>query len=266
MSVFEYESYKKFVNSWVSEQPKAGYGVFSRMAEHLTTNSVTISQIFKGERDLSLEQAAKLCQFLGLGTLESDFFLLLVQRHRAGSDDLKRIFTRQLDELRLRGQAIKNRIAHEQLSDQDKAIFYSSWYFIATWLAATLPEYSSMQTLARHFNVPENTLSDVMGFLLSKGLLVRKNGRIEFGTNVIHVPHDSPFVVKHHMNWRMKAIQAMDQRKETNLHYSSPMLMSNDVRKKMREELVQFIQRQTKKVADSKSESLVCLNIDFFDY
>lgn len=266
MSVFEYGDYKRCVNDWVQAQPKAGYGVYSRMAEQLGTNSVVISQTFKGDRDLNLEQAAKLCQFMGLGTFETDYFLLLVQKARAGTHELKQILTRQLGEIRNRGQALKNRVKHEQLTDEDKALFYSNWYFIATWLAATIPQYSSLRNLSQHFRVPENVLAEVLRFLLDKGLLVKKGTGFDFGVNVTHVPHDSPYVNKHHLNWRMKALQAMDQRKESNLHYTAPMSMSHEVRGKIRDEIVQFIQKQTKVVADSPSEALVCLNIDLFDY
>jgi len=266
MTVFEYNEYKQCVNDWVQSQPKAGYGVYSRIAQHLGTNSVVISQVFKGDRDLNLEQAAKLCEFMNLGTLETDYLLLLVQNGKAGTPGLKKILTRQLGEIRNRGQAIKNRVKHEQLTDQDKALFYSNWYFIATWLAATIPQYSNVRNLSKHFRVPEPVLTEVLDFLLDKGLLVRKGANFDFGVNVTHVPHDSPYVNKHHLNWRMKALQAMDQRREANLHYSAPMAMSQEIRTKVREEIVQLIQKTTKKVADSPSETLACLTIDFFDY
>lgn len=266
MTVFEYDDYKRCVNAWVASHPKNGYGLYSKMAEYLGTNSVIMSQVFKGDRDLNLEQAAKLAQFMGLGTNETDYFLLLVQIARSGSHELTTILKRQATETKLRGQAIKNRIQHEQLTDEDKAIFYSAWYYIAAWLAAPIQEFSSVSQLAKHFRVPETVLSEVFRFLLDKGLLVKKGKGYDFGTNVVHVPHDSPFVVKHHMNWRMKAMQAMDTHQEKNLHYTAPLSLSKELAEKIREEIVQFIQRQTKKVAESPSETLVCLNIDWFQY
>jgi uncharacterized protein (TIGR02147 family) len=236
------------------------------MAAYLGTNSVIMSQVFKGDRDLNLEQAAKLAQFMGLGSTETDFFLLLVQIARSGTHDLKSILKRQAEECRLRGQAIKNRIQHQQLSDEDKAIYYSSWYHNAVFLAAPIPEFSSVAAMAKHFNIPENVISDVLRFLLDRGMLVKKGKGYDFGTNVVHVPHDSPFVVRHHLNWRIKSMQVMERKNEGNLHYTSPMSMSIELAKKIREEIVQFIQKQTKNVAESPSEKLVCLNIDWFEY
>ncbi len=266
MVVFQYDGYKPCVNDWVQSQPKGGYGVYSRMADSLATTPVVISQVFRGERDLNLEQAVKLAQFMSLDTLETDYFLLLVQKERAGSHELRQILTRQLGEIRTRGTAIKNRITHRQLSDEDKSLFYSSWHFIATWLAATLPAFASTRELAHHFRVPESELTATLRFLLDRGLLVKKGAHFEFGENVIHVPHDSPHVLKHHLNWRMKALQSMDQRREADLHYTAPMAMGEELCAELREEILQFIQKQTKRVAASPSERLVCLNIDFFGY
>lgn len=266
MLVFEYDDYKSYVNAWVQSHPKKGYGLFAKMAAFLETNSVIISQVFKGSRDLNLEQAAKLARFLALGTIETDHFLLLVQLARSGTSELKQIVQRQLKENLLKGQSIKNRIEHKQLTDEDKAIFYSSWHYIAIWLAAPIPELGSVSKMAKHFQLPDDIINDAIQFLLERGLLKKSGNGFDFGKNIIHVPHDSPFVAKHHSNWRIKALQSVDRKKDENLHYTAPMSLSEDIGKKIREELIQFIQKQTTKVSTSPSEKLMCLNIDWFEY
>lgn len=266
MTVFGYDDYKTFVRNWVSGQTNGGYGVFSRMAVHLDTTSVAMSQAFRGSRELSLEQATALASFMSLGTIETDFFLLLVQIGRAGSHELRKILKRQLDELRLKGQAVKHRIEHLQLTDQGKAIFYSSWHHVAVWLAAPIADLGTAREIAERLHLPENVVTDAVRFLLDKGLLVKRGRRLDLGKNVIHVPHDSPFVAKHHSNWRLKALQSMDRRKDECLHYTGPMSLSEADARKIREDLVQLIQRQTKRAAASPSEKLMCLNIDWFDF
>lgn len=266
MSVFEYDDYKMFVWDWVTAQKNGGYGVFTRIANYLDTTSVVMSQTFRGSRELSLEQATSLAEYLRLSTTETDYFLLLVQLARAGSNGLKKILRRQLDEFRLKAQAVKNRIEHSQLTDQDKAIFYSSWHYVAIWLAAPIASLSSIDRIANHLNLPEEVVSDAIRFLLDRGLLEKKGTRLDFGKNIIHVPHDSPYVVKHHANWRLKALQSMDRRKDDCLHYTGPVSLSETETKKIHEDLIQLIQKYTKRVAASNSEKLMCLNIDWFDY
>ncbi|MBY0469814.1 hypothetical protein K2X30_01510 [bacterium] len=109
-------------------------------------------------------------------------------------------------------------------------------------------------------------VAGVLKFLLEKKLLVKKAGQLDFGKNVVHVPHDSPFVMKHHSNWRMKALQSMDMKRSSDLHYTAPVSLSADLVPQIREELIGLIQKYTKQIADSPSESLMCLNIDWFEY
>lgn len=266
MTVFEYDNYKVYVNDWVKALPNQGYGTYSKIADALGTNSVVMSQVFRADRDLNLEQAVNLTQFLGLATLEADYFVLLVQLARSGSLELRNMIQRQLGELRSRGQAIKNRISHQQLSDEDKAVFYSQWYYIAIWLAAVIPEFSTTAKLAAHLELPKDVVVDVLRFLIDRGLLVQQGGDYQFGKNVIHVPHDSPHVGRHHVNWRLKALQSMDKNRSGNLFYTAPLSLSDALAEKIREQLLQFIQTQTKKVSESPSETLRCLNIDWFEY
>jgi uncharacterized protein (TIGR02147 family) len=264
VNIFEYEDYKVFVNDWVKMQPRGGYGVYSEIARRLGTNSVTVSQTFKGPRSLSLDHAAKLSQFMGLGRPECDFFLVLVQKEKAATAELKAILHRQLVAQRSSSQAIKNQIKHEQLTDVDKATFYSSWHYVAVWLAAASPAGASARQIAERLRLPEKTVIEAVGFLVEKGLLLKAKNGFEFGQNVIHVPHDSIFAGKHHLNWRMKAIQSLDRNDDANLHYTAPVSLSAKLAVKIRAELVRQVAAWTKQIAAAPSEELMCLNIDWF--
>lgn len=266
MSVYNYKDYKRCVNEWISSQPNSGYGLYSRIAEALGTSSVVISQIFKGSRDLSPEQAVGLSRFMNHSTSEADYFLLLVQRDRAGTVELRQIFTRQLQMLKQASLSVKNRVELTQLSDQTKARFYSNWYYMAIWLAATIPAFSNLQSLSQHLQLPESIVSDVLRFLLDHGLLTKVDNHFEFGQNALHIPHDSPLVNMHHMNWRTKALQSMAKADSNDLHYTAPMALSLELREKIREELLQMIQRNTKRVTASPSETLTCISFDFFSF
>jgi DNA-binding transcriptional MocR family regulator len=172
---------------------------------------------------------------------------------------------RQLTEIRRKGQAVSSRIEHQQLTDEDKAIFYSSWIYLAVWLGASIPELGATEALAQRLGISERRVTEVLRFLLERGLLVqKKGGHYELGQKVIHVPADSPFILKHHMNWRVRAFQSMDSNEADDLHYSAPMALSQKLVPKIREELLRVIHEQTKSVADSPSETLMCLNIDWF--
>src|SRR5476649_2027297 len=100
MRVFDFIDYKAFLRTRVESMPKHGRGQYQKIASHLNVHSTMISQVFGGDKNLSLEQACSLCEFLGLGDLETEFFVALVSRERAGSKSLKNLIDRRLDQLR----------------------------------------------------------------------------------------------------------------------------------------------------------------------
>ena len=85
-----FEDYKAFVNYWVAGLGKPrSRGQFRRMAAHLRVHPSLLTLIFRGNRDLTVEQAADLTQYLGLDSWESEYFLVLGERARAGRENLR---------------------------------------------------------------------------------------------------------------------------------------------------------------------------------
>jgi hypothetical protein len=107
-------------------------------------------------------------------------------------------------------------------------------------------------------------VANVIRFLLEHKLIVQKGGLFDFGPQVTHVGHDSPFVNRHHANWRLKGLQAMDTTTSKDLLYTGPMALSEEAAAAIRKLLVELIEKTTKLAADSESETLRCLNIDWF--
>lgn len=232
---------------------------------HLEVNSVVMSQVFRGDRNLTLEQALAVTKFIGLTDLERDYFLLLVQRARASHHELAKVFSRQLDDLRGRASALKNRVKHQKFTDEDCATFYSHWYYSAIRLGISIPELSSTSMIAAHLKLERSMVAKVIEFLLGNKLVVEKNGRFELGPQVTHIGHDSPFVGRHHANWRLKALQAMDKKADSQLFYTGPMALSSEAAQSIRKRVIELIEKSTKTAAASNSEVLRCLNIDWFE-
>lgn len=264
MTLFDYSSYKSFVNDWISRQPKKGHGQLRQLSLKLKINSVVMSQVFRGSRDLTLEQGLGVCQFLGLSELERDYFLLLVQKNKAGTHELKQVLESQLEKLREIAKALKNRITHQKFSDESKATFYSQWYYSAIRLAASLEKLNSADSIAQHLNLERALVAKVLEFLLRNKLVVETKKGLDRGPQVTHVGHDSPYVNRHHLNWRLKALQSMETVSDSHLFYTGPMALSHEAASEIHKMLIDFVQRSTSRAAASESQVLRCLNFDWF--
>lgn len=266
MNVFEHNDYKACINQWIREQKRGGHGQLRQMALYLRVNSVVMSQIFRGQRDLNMEQALGVAKYVGLTEMERDFFLLLVQRARAGTHDLKQVFEQQIEALRLAAQALKNRVKYQKFADEERATFYSHWYYSAIRLGVSIPRLSSLSAIADHLNLDRNLVAGVVEFLLKNKLILQKGDHFELGPQVTHVGHDSPFVKRHHANWRLKALQTMENSTgpSSSLHYTGPMALSEEAAAKIRKLLIELVEKSTRLASQSSSETLSCLCIDWF--
>jgi hypothetical protein len=104
----------------------------------------------------------------------------------------------------------------------------------------------------------------VIEFLVENGLCIQHGNKIKMGPQRTHIGANSSLVGRHHLNWRMKAISKIDNIEKDELFYSGPMALSKEAMVEVRKELVRLIERATEKVVNSKSETLACLNLDWF--
>lgn len=267
MKVFEYRDYKKFVNDWIKEQPKAGRGQVKKISDFLRVSTTLLSQVFKGEKQLSLETAAELTEYLEFNEKESEYFILLIEHQRAGGFKLKKILEKKLDREQQIGSQLQNRLQKDrQLTDAEKMQFYSSWMYSAIRILSALPEMTNAKTISERLNIPLATANNAINFLLEKNLCVIKNNKLTYGAYRTHIGKDSPFVIKHHQNWRIKGFQPMELRRDEDLFFTQPMALSKDAAEKIRLMLPGIIEEIHAISGPSESEVIRCLNIDWFEY
>ena len=182
MSPFKHPDSSHFLRSYITSLPKKGRGEASRMAKHLGISTTLISQIFGGNKDLSLEMADQLIEFFGLNAIEGDFFILLVEHQRAGTDSLRKRWQKKIREFQERASLIKNRVEVDaQLSDVTKSIFYSHWLYSAVRNLTAIDAIQDIDSLSAHLKIPAEKLLKVVHFLVEHQLCVNEKQTIITG-------------------------------------------------------------------------------------
>jgi uncharacterized protein (TIGR02147 family) len=268
-SIFNYREYKKYLNETISRRPRGGRGVRSEMAAALGCKTAYISQVLGGPANLSLEQADFLNRYLAHSREESAFLLLLVQHERAGTPSLRTYFHEQIEATVARRLVLKDRLDVKKTLDRsDQAIYYSAWYYSAVHVLLTLPGMRDRDSIARHLGLPAEMVGQVIDFLVSVGLATVGDDGLRVGTTRIHLESDSPMISKHHSNWRIQAIRALEsatRKRDHDLHYSSVISISEADRVRIKSLLVSEIERIKEVVRTSPEEGLHCLSLDFFE-
>jgi uncharacterized protein (TIGR02147 family) len=267
LNIFSYNDYKIFVQDWVKNHESGGRGLYKKMADHLRLSHVMISQIMNSEKHLSSEHAFSLAQFLHLSGVQRDFFLALVSYARAGTHEYQTYWKEQINTLRAESQDLKKRMPQDrQLSETEKARFYSHWVYSASRLATSIPNLRTPEKIAERFQLSVEMVQEVIEFLIQLGLVVEGPKGLDMGPQRIHLDKNSPFIHSRQIGWRFKAIQQMNSKKSEDLFYTGPMSISKSAQKDFHEQFLKLFEQISARVTEEEPETLVCLNLDFFEF
>jgi uncharacterized protein (TIGR02147 family) len=265
MTIFEFSDYKAFLKRYIENLPRKGRGEINKIAAHIRVHPTFISQVFRGDKDLTAEHAYHLCPYLGLQPLESDYFIYMVQHERAGTAEFKKYYRKKLDEIRKSSLHIANRLAkHHTLTDHERSIFYSNWIYLYVWLFTSIGKGQTIENVAEQLAIARAKASEILNFLKTAQLCVEDKGWFQMKSQHVHLEFGSPFLSRHHMNWRMKAMQRSDDLGEEEMMFTSPISISKKDFGRIREELVNVIKSTSAIIKESPAEDVACLNLDLF--
>ena len=267
MWISKFNNYKAFLKAELKESPRGGRGQSSRLAKYLGVAPITVSQILTRDRHFSLEQAVKVEAYFGFVERKKEYFIYLVHLARADSKELKEFYTQKLNQLRAESEDVKNIVqGREELTDLEKATFYSNWYYAGVMILSSIEGYQTVETIAEYFGLSRTSVGNIVAFLLDTGLCLQDGNKIRVGKRAIHVDNKSQFVNNHRRNWREKAREKFSEPAAEDLFYSCPASISKADSEKVRKELLSVIKKFSETVADSHDEQLMCLNIDWFQF
>jgi uncharacterized protein (TIGR02147 family) len=265
-NIFEFKRYKPFLRDQLGKTG-ARTGRKSAFAKAIGCHTAYVSKVLNGDADFSSEQGLSAAQFLELGEEETQYFLLLLQKARAGTRDLKLYTQKQIIQLLERRQNIKRRLQIKQsVSAEAQNRYYSSWHYIAIHMSLTIKRYQTPKAISDYLKIDLHKVDSVLEFLLENGLASLENGLYKVGPTQIHLGKESSNIYKHHTNWRMRATHALDNiSRDDNLHYSVVYTLSKRDALILKERLVEVIKQNIETIVPSPEEATFCNTIDFFE-
>lgn len=224
-----------------------------------------MSQVLKGRADFSLEQAEAVNTFLSHSDDEGEYFMLLLLKDRAGSEKLRTRFEKKIQLMREDHFNIKKRLlSSESISAKDRERFYSSSIYGAIHVLAAIPDYRSVEALAKIVRLSQGQVREVVDFMAKIGVLKDENGKISPGTNHVHLGTDSELILKHHCNWRLHTIANLQFLDRDDVHYSACLSLSKEDAIKVKESILNNLKQNIDTIAKSKEETAYAMCIDFY--
>lgn len=268
INIFEYQNYKKFLNVYIENKEKFGHGYRARMAEYIGCQKSYITKVLRedSKSDFSSEQAESIAQLLKLTKDEKKFFLLMLQYNRASTTSLRHHWRDQMKEVLARKLNVnENQKSNNVLTPDDHYRYYSNWLYSALRVATSIPTLNTSSALAKYFNLSNEITEEILAFLTHKGLLERQGETYRYSKqSQILLPAGHPMTIRHHSNWRVKTLQALENRNPQDFHYSYLVTISEDDSLKIRSFLVEMIKEIIQRTEPSPPESIYSLGLDFF--
>lgn len=264
-SVFDFSDYRAYLEAKTGAEGTRK-GVKAAMAKVLNCQPTYVSQIVHGRAHLSLEQAQVLNKFFSHSKDEAFFFLLLVQKDRAGTKELTEHFQEQIDESLRRRLVLTKRLGpKEVLSEIHQATYYSSWLYAAVHIALTIPELRTREALSQYLSVPLRKITETLDFLVSTGLVQETSSGFSVAQAQIRLGNDSKNILKHHTNWRLQAAESLDWEQISDLHYSGVVSLSREDIIKVKNIFLDSIKSAQAVIKDSPEQELCAIAIDLFN-
>jgi uncharacterized protein (TIGR02147 family) len=264
MQVHDFDNYRQYLKKVFSATgPSRGKRV--QLAEFLNCQPSFLTQVLTEKSHLSLEHGISLCEYLSFNESESQHFMLLLQRDKAGTDKLREYFESKLYKIRAKRSLIENRIkVKTDLSAEDQMKYYSSWYFSAIHILCSLPRINTVEDLSQYLKLEVAIIKEALTFLEKKGFIKVIEGKLSIGSRRIHLKNGSAMLPRHHANWRMKAIAALDNEKKDQLHYTAVLGISKNDMILFREKMLKLLEEFEPVIQSSQEEVQVVLLLDLF--
>jgi len=264
-SVFKYSKYRDFIVSRI-EQNKAVKGYQGILAQKAGCQKSFLSQVLNSHVQLTLDQAARLCQFWDLPYDETEYFLDLVGYERASSKILRSMLDQRMKNARQRKENAQKFFESESLPEEIRGAFYSSWHYSAVLASLSIPDCNAPQKIAKKLKLPPSVIEKTLRALEKMNLVKQIEDGLWVSTKAyVHLPKDSPYSKSIHLDWRMKANEAIGQANEATLaRHTTLFTVSRKTALEIQDLMIKMVDDTVALIPESPEEELLCMCCDLF--
>lgn len=224
-----------------------------------------MSSFNSGQKDFSAEQAIIVCRFLDLFNRDKDYFLELIYYARSENPELKKHHLECLAKIQAETLQVKSRVGKaKELSEEQKIIYYSDWIFMPVWPSNSIKEMNDSKSIATLLKLSSEKVAKALEFLIEAGLCEYENNELKLKVKKTHLTSDSLMIKNHHLNWRLKSIEASKSLPDSELISTAPISVSRKDFAKIKELILTLIEEISSIVKESEPEVIACLSFDHY--
>lgn len=264
MHIFACQDELQIIKNFI-EQNAAVKSIKSKLAESAQCHLSYLSQALNGKVYLTPDHGFGLARFMQLNEVEAEYFMLLLQLKRASSRDFRSHLENRIAELRRKHFRVERSIkAKDKVSTVEMQRYYGDWRMQAVHMYLTVPKFQQISSLATKLNCSDLEIRSLVGELERMGLAKKSGEKWIAVLKDLHVSARSPFSVANQFQWKMRALQNLQEWDSSGVHYVATFSLSNEDMEKLKSIVIDFISKSRTLVQASPEECVAHLGISFF--
>ncbi len=262
--IYEYTAYKNYLKARIEQMPQKG--AVSLLAAAAGCDRTYLSQVLNSKVQLTADHAFGIAAYFDLQDPEQDYFLMLVLLDRASNQQAKKIIKRKLEKIVKENTLVSKKIhegsATQELTDQQKSIYYTDAIFSFVHTLVGTKDYQTVESLIEKTLQKKDVILKCIDQLLEMGLIFKKGAYFQHSQVDIHVPRGSAYNKMNHFNWRIRAVETSNRAED--VHYTNLFSISKEDWIPFKLRLLEFLEQQRKEIRSSGSEEVYCFCCDLF--
>jgi len=263
--ITSFKEYREIIRYRIGTADEKGYK--SRLSQAAGCKASYLSQVMSGAVHLTPEHAYGMAIFWGLNTLDTEYFLLLVNQERAGSAALRQYYSGRIRGLKQDAMDLAKTVQKDSQAFTDPALtalYFAQWHVAAIHLLLGIPGFQDIDSIAKRLQLSEKSVLDGLNLLSRLNLAALRDGKWRLLQNDLHLPKDSPLANLAHSNWRQRALAAQQKEEGILMQFSALNTVALADIPRLKEVLYDAIASYRAIAQPSAEEELTCLNVDFF--
>jgi uncharacterized protein (TIGR02147 family) len=265
ISIYDYDDYKKFIVDWIELGANKGRGLRIQLAKALSCQTPYVTHVLSGDYHFSPEQGTACAEWMGINEIDTEYLLLLILKQRSATRQSAGVFSKQIEKRKSQENLLKKRLKiKEGLTADNQMQYYSHWMYAAIHMAIMNPKMQTLDAIEKYFQLPRNKIISVIEFLVESELVEFKDQKFKVKSPMIHLEKSSPLLAIHHANWRLRTIDVVKDKDNSNLHYTGVISLSNTDYEWVRSQISLVLEKVADRIKESDDEKIALLAFDWF--
>ena len=264
MSIFAFKHYKPFLANYIKTNKYKG--LISQLAQACGCDRTYISQVLNGKADLLPDHVVKLCDFLNLTEIESEYFLNLLLQDRATTPAARHFFENKINKIKNSSDELSKKIENKndasEISEVHKNLYYSNWLFPLIHTLTSINQYQTVDSISKKISCTENVVVTVLKTLVKLNLVTSVNGKFVHSGLSLYLKREASQIYSFHLQARLESVRRSYEKQD--IHFTNVFSVSTNDVGKLRDQIVNLIENHRKTVHESGAETVGVFNCDFF--